>query len=101
MCESLCGYLTSRETVFSFKQSYDGKESACNAGHWGLTLGWEDPLEKEMATHSSNIAWKIPWMEEAVRYSPWGYKELDTIEQIHFHFSWGMRIYIWQKKGRL
>ena len=26
------------------------------------SLGWEDPLEKEMATHSSNLAWKIPWM---------------------------------------
>ena len=38
-------------------------------------------------------------MEEAVQYSPWGYKELDTTEQLHFHFSWGMRIYILQKKG--
>ena len=28
------------------------------------SLGWEDPLEKEMATHSSLLAWKIPWMEE-------------------------------------
>ena len=28
------------------------------------SLGWEDPLEKEMATHSSTFAWKIPWMEE-------------------------------------
>ena len=28
------------------------------------SLGWEDPLEKEMATHSSNLAWKIPWTEE-------------------------------------
>ena len=31
---------------------------------WVRSLGWEDPLEKEMATHSSTIAWKIPWMEE-------------------------------------
>ena len=30
-----------------------------------LSLGWEDPLEKEMATHSSTLAWKIPWMEES------------------------------------
>ena len=29
-----------------------------------LALGWEDPLKKEMATHSSTIAWKIPWTEE-------------------------------------
>ena len=28
------------------------------------SLGWEDPLEKEMATHSSTLAWKIPWMEK-------------------------------------
>ena len=28
---------------------------------WVLSLGWEDPLEKEMATHSSILAWKIPW----------------------------------------
>ena len=32
-----------------------------------LSLGWEDPLEKEMATHSSTLAWKIPWMEEPGR----------------------------------
>ena len=31
------------------------------------SLGWEDPLEKEMATHSSTLAWKIPWMQEPGR----------------------------------
>ena len=31
------------------------------------SLGWEDPLEKEMAAHSSTLAWKIPWMEESGR----------------------------------
>ena len=31
---------------------------------WVLSLGWEDPLEKEMATHSSILAWSIPWTEE-------------------------------------
>ena len=31
---------------------------------WAQTLGWEDPLEKEMATHSSILAWEIPWTEE-------------------------------------
>ena len=36
------------------------KESAFNAGD----LGWEDPLEKGMAIHSSNLAWRIPWTEE-------------------------------------
>ena len=31
---------------------------------WVQSLGWEDPLEKEMATYSSTLAWKIPWVEE-------------------------------------
>ena len=31
---------------------------------WVRSLGWEDPLKKEMATHSSTIAWRIPWIEE-------------------------------------
>ena len=31
---------------------------------WVQSLGWEDPLEEEMAVHSSNLAWKIPWTEE-------------------------------------
>ena len=34
---------------------------------WVQSLGWEDPLEKEMATHSSTLAWKIPWTEEPGR----------------------------------
>ena len=34
---------------------------------WVQSQGWEDPLEKEMATHSSNLAWKIPWIEEPGR----------------------------------
>ena len=38
-------------------------------------LEWEDPLEKEMATHSSILAWKIPWTEETVGYSLWHHKE--------------------------
>ena len=31
---------------------------------WVQSLGWEDPLDKEMATHSSILAWRIPWIEE-------------------------------------
>ena len=40
-----------------------------------------------MANHASNLAWKIPWMEEPGRYGPWGRKELDRTEQLHFHFQ--------------
>ena len=36
------------------------------------SLGWEDPLEKEMAIHSRTIAWKIPWTEEPGRLQPMG-----------------------------
>ena len=48
------------------------------------SLGREDPLEKEVATHSSTLACKIPWTEEPVGYSPQGHKESDTTEQLHF-----------------
>ena len=48
-----------------------------------LFLVWEDPLEKEMATHSSILAWRIPWREEPSRlYSPCGHKESDTTKQL-------------------
>ena len=43
------------------------KAFAYNAGDPGSILGQEDPLKKEMATHSSNLAWKIPWTEEPDR----------------------------------
>ena len=44
-------------------------------------------LEKEMATHSSTLAWKIPRMEEPGSCSPWGREELDMTERPHFHFT--------------
>ena len=37
-----------------------------------LSLGWKDPLEKEMVIHSSSLAWKIPWMEEPSTLQPMG-----------------------------
>ena len=49
---------------------------------WVQSLGGEDPLEKEMATHSSTLAWKIPW-EKPGRLHPWGHKESDTTEQLY------------------
>ena len=42
------------------------------------SLGGEDPLEEEMAIHSSILAWEIPWTEDLAGYSPWGGKESDT-----------------------
>ena len=48
---------------------YSGKELACQWRRHGFdpSLGQQDPLEKEMATHSSILAWKIPWTEEPGR----------------------------------
>ena len=49
---------------------------------WVQSQGWEEPLEKGMATHSSILAWRIPWAEEPGGYSPWGCRELDMTEQL-------------------
>ena len=38
---------------------------------WGRSLGWQDPLDKEMTTPSSILAWKIPWTEENPMENPW------------------------------
>ena len=48
------------------------------------SLGREDPLEKEMAIHSSTIAWKIPWTEEPGRLQSMGSPRVDTTERLHF-----------------
>ena len=50
------------------------------------SLGLEDPLEKEMATHSSILTWRIPWRGSLVGYSPQGGKESDMTEWFHFFF---------------
>ena len=54
------------------------KASACNAGDRVRSLSWEDPLEKEMATHSSILAWKIPWTEEPGRLQSMGSQKSRT-----------------------
>ena len=40
------------------------------------SLGWEDPLEEEMATHASILAWKIPWTEESGKLQPIGFQRV-------------------------
>ena len=51
------------------------------------SLGQEDPLEKDMTTRSSILAWEMLWTEEPAGYSPWGLKESDTSERLHFLFA--------------
>ena len=50
--------------LWGFPGGSDGKEFTCNAGDLDSILGWEDPLEEGMATHSSILAWSTPWTEE-------------------------------------
>ena len=50
---------------------------------WVHPLGWEDPLEKEIAIHSSILAWEIHGQRSLVGYSPWGHKESDMTEQLN------------------
>ena len=53
---------------------------------WVRSLGREDPLEKEMATQSSILAWRISWTEEPGGLQSTGRKESDTTERLHFTF---------------
>ena len=48
-----------------FPGGSDGKESSATQETWVQSLGWEDPLEKGMETHSSTLAWRIPWTGES------------------------------------
>ena len=65
---------------------------------WIQPLGQEDPLEKEMATYSSILAWRIPWTEEPAGYRPMGHNELATTKQLNtFTFNkdiWTAQVYV-------
>ena len=61
----------------SFPHSSVGRESALMQETWVRFLGWEDPLEKEMATHSSILAWRIPWNVACQAPLSMGSQELD------------------------
>ena len=50
---------------------------------WIRSLGWEDPLEKGKATHSSILAWRIPWTMQSM-----GLQSQTGRNDFHFHFSW-------------
>ena len=54
---------------------FPGGSPACNVGGWVESLGWEDLLEKETATRSSILAWKIR-TEEPGGYSPWSWERV-------------------------
>ena len=64
--------------LMGFPRWLNGKESACQAEYGVWPLGWEDPLEKEMATHSSILAWEIPWTKEPDRLQSLGSQKSQT-----------------------
>jgi len=55
---------------------------------WVQSLSQKDPLEKGMTTHSSILAWRIPWTEEPSGYIPWGHKQLDMTERLTLSLSY-------------
>ena len=64
--------MAAASVLLDFHGGSDGKVSVCNTGDLVPSLGPEDLLEKEMAIHSSTIAWKIPWTEEPGRLQSMG-----------------------------
>ena len=64
-CKDISGASLMSQTVKSMPAMWETRV---------LSLGQEDPLEKEMATHSSILVWRIPCTEEPGSYSPWGYR---------------------------
>ena len=57
---------------------------------WVWSLGWEDPLEKEMATHSSILAWRIPWMEEPGRLQSTG------LQRVGHNWATSLSLFTWK-----
>ena len=70
--------------LLEYPQGFPGAQTGKNLPTmretWVQPLGWEDPPEEKMATHSSILAWRIPWAEEPGR--SWGRIELNTTERL-------------------
>ena len=69
---------------------------------WVRSLGWKDPLEKEMATHSSTLAWRIPWMEEPGGLQSTGLQRVrhDSLDALSTAYE-EQRQRIWKAQHRL
>ena len=72
--------------LMGFPGGSEVKASACKAGDPGSVPGWGRSPGEGMATHSSILAWRMPWMEEPGRLQSRGQKESDLTERLHFHF---------------
>ena len=75
-------FLEQLHSILGFPGGSVVKNLPANAGDTGSIPGWEDPLEKEMATHFSILTCRIPWTEEPSGPQSMEFKELDTTEQV-------------------
>ena len=81
-------YIYTQTHIWDFQGGTSGKEPACWCRRhetWVRSLGWEDPLEEGIATHSSILAWGVPWTEEPGGLQYMGLQELDTTERVTHH----------------
>ena len=70
-----------------FPGGSDSKDLTSVLETWVCSLGWQDPLEKGKATHSSVLAWRIPWTEEPGRPVHGVAKSRTRLSNLHFHFQ--------------
>ena len=86
LCQGTYLDFSSTHEGLGFPGGSDSKVFACSAGDTQVqSLGWEDPLEKGLATHSSIIAWRIPWTEEPGRLQSMGSQRGKHNWVTHFH----------------
>ena len=81
MCMCACVYV-----YMDCPRASDGKESASNTGDQGSFPGWDNPLEKKMASHCSILAWSISWTEEPGGLQSTGLQR-DMTQRLQYHFQ--------------
>ena len=91
-------FLTGWDTSFPLGGS-DCKASACNVGHPGSVPGLEDSLEKDMATHSNILAWRIPWMKEpgglqSVGLQRFGHDWATSLHSLECNSQWYLTAFV-------
>ena len=74
-------------TQHGFRGGSDGKVCACNGGNWVQSLGLEDPWRRKWQPTPVLLPGKFHGLRILIGYSPWGHKELDTTERLHFHMA--------------
>ena len=89
LCSRGEGGLTFHSSLCELEASLVAQRVKCLSAVWETwvrSLAQENPLEKEIATHSSILVWRIPWTEEpGAGYRPWGHKESDRTERLHLY----------------